>query len=93
MIDELIDMLRPDVLYLAVSQDDQGLFEKMMRMRPNVLVLSAGGYGHGEKVTYFYHSQINQQTSKKVMLSNLFMHFAGAVVFAANIISRSFRCL
>ena len=42
----MIELLRPDVLYLAVSQDDQGLFEAFMEARPNVLVLSAGGYGH-----------------------------------------------
>lgn len=42
----MIELLRPDVIYLAISQDDQGLFETFMEARPNVLVLSAGGYGH-----------------------------------------------
>ena len=28
---QMIDMLRPDVLYLTVSQDDQGLFEAFMQ--------------------------------------------------------------
>jgi hypothetical protein len=42
----MIELLRPDVIYLAISQDDQGLFESFMEARPNVLVLSAGGYGH-----------------------------------------------
>ncbi len=39
------DMLRPDVLYVAVNQDDQGLGRLTLNM-PNVLSFSAGGYGH-----------------------------------------------
>lgn len=46
LIEILVPLLRPNVLYLAVSQDDCGIFEKMHQSRPNVLVLSAGGYGH-----------------------------------------------
>lgn len=38
-------LLRPDVIYFAVSQDDDGL-STLTRLRPNVLSLSAGGYGH-----------------------------------------------
>ena len=38
-------LLRNDVIYLAVSQDDQGL-GMLSRLCPNILVLSAGGYGH-----------------------------------------------
>jgi len=38
-------MLRPDVLYVAVSQDDQGLFQ-LSKHVPNLLSLSAGGYGN-----------------------------------------------
>lgn len=42
---ELNQVLRPNVLYLAVSQGDIGLRE-IGRSHPNILVLSAGGYGH-----------------------------------------------
>ena len=38
-------MLRPDVLYVAVNQDDQGLGALTLNM-PNVISFSAGGYGH-----------------------------------------------
>ena len=38
-------MLRPNVLYVAITQDDQGLF-KMTDIMPNVLSMSAGGYGN-----------------------------------------------
>lgn len=39
------ELLRKDVIYLAVSQDDQGL-GVLSRLCPNILVLSSGGYGH-----------------------------------------------
>jgi hypothetical protein len=42
---ELNAVLRPDVLYLAISQGDVGL-GKIGMHHPNILVLSAGGYGH-----------------------------------------------
>ncbi len=42
---ELTEILRPDVLYLAISQGDVGLGKIGMR-HPNILVLSAGGFGH-----------------------------------------------
>jgi hypothetical protein len=41
--------IRPNVPYITVSQNDAGLtgnFELIMAQIPNVLVLSAGGYGH-----------------------------------------------
>ena len=41
----LSTVLRPNVIYLAVSQGDVGL-GKIGREFPNILVLSAGGYGH-----------------------------------------------
>ena len=41
----LAGILRKDVIYLVVSQDDQGL-GVLSQLRPNILVLSAGGYGH-----------------------------------------------
>jgi hypothetical protein len=42
---ELKDLLRPNVLYVAVSQGDVGL-GKIAFANPNILVLSAGGFGH-----------------------------------------------
>eukprot|EP01036_Dinobryon_divergens_P022690 gene22690-30972_t len=42
---ELNDILRPSVLYVAISQGDVGL-GKIGRSHPNILVLAAGGYGH-----------------------------------------------
>ena len=41
-------VLRPDVPYATVVQNDEGLFPKsqMLREFPNILVFSAGGYGH-----------------------------------------------
>ena len=50
-VDTLRSLLRPDVLYITVSQNDEGISGKAtdrLRMAdiPNVLVLSAGGYGH-----------------------------------------------
>lgn len=42
---ELQSLLRPNVLYLAISQGDVGL-GKIGTAHPNIMVLSAGGYGH-----------------------------------------------
>eukprot|EP01039_Chlorochromonas_danica_P004126 gene4126-4525_t len=42
---ELGVLLRPNVLYLAISQGDVGLGKIGIRY-PNILVLSAGGFGH-----------------------------------------------
>jgi len=42
---ELNALLRPNVLYLAISQGDVGL-GKIGTAHPNILVLAAGGYGH-----------------------------------------------
>jgi len=42
---ELNQLLRPNVLYLAVSQGDVGL-GKIGTAHPNILVLASGGYGH-----------------------------------------------
>ena len=42
---EISALLRPDVLYVTVSQDDQGL-HRLVQLRPNILVFSAGGSGH-----------------------------------------------
>lgn len=48
-VDTLMSALRPDVAYVTVSQGDMGISgyrELPMKKIPNVLVLSAGGYGH-----------------------------------------------
>jgi hypothetical protein len=45
IVDKLEKILRRNVLYLAVSQDDDGLYYLQQKF-PNVLSLSAGGYGH-----------------------------------------------
>lgn len=42
---ELETVLRPNVIYFAVSQGDVGLGKIGMRF-PNILVMSAGGFGH-----------------------------------------------
>lgn len=49
LVPDLIAALRPDVAYVTVSQNDEGLTGKdelPMARIPNVLVFSAGGYGH-----------------------------------------------
>ena len=48
-VDTLLRVLRPNVAYVTVSQNDEGLVGKCelpMARIPNVLVLSSGGYGH-----------------------------------------------
>lgn len=42
---ELTDILRPDVMYVTVSQANKGL-EAVKRSHPNVLVINAGGEGN-----------------------------------------------
>ena len=42
---KLEKLLRPNVLYVTVSQDDEGI-GALQRRFPNILTLSAGGYGH-----------------------------------------------
>ena len=49
LVDALLGVLRADVPYIVVSQNDEGLTGKcelVLARHPNVLVLSAGGYGH-----------------------------------------------
>jgi len=49
LVRALSSVLRPNVPYITVSQNDDGLTGKneiLMSSIPNVLVLSAGGYGH-----------------------------------------------
>ena len=49
-LSSLLSVLRPEVPYITVSQNDDGLTgghcELMMDWVPNLLVLSAGGFGH-----------------------------------------------
>ena len=46
MIQHLITILRDDVIYITVNQNDQGLLPVMTFAKPNILVFSAGGFGH-----------------------------------------------
>ncbi|CAE7204931.1 unnamed protein product [Symbiodinium natans] len=52
MMEMLKKMMRKDVLYVAVSQHDLGIFKSNRNSRvtqtelPNLLIFSAGGYGH-----------------------------------------------
>lgn len=46
ILNALDKKLRDDVIYVAISQLDFGMEHNFMKKRPNVLVLSAGGYGH-----------------------------------------------
>ena len=49
LLDRLSDVLRPNVPYITVSQNDQGIpgrYNFDQNRFPNLLVLSAGGYGH-----------------------------------------------
>jgi len=41
----ILSMLRPTVLYVAVTQDDEGLFQ-LSKLAPNILSISGGGYGN-----------------------------------------------
>lgn len=47
---EFYQYLREDVIYVTVSQDDEGIDRSghtgLFTKRPNILTLSAGGYGH-----------------------------------------------
>jgi len=49
LLNRLSDVLRPNVPYITVSQNDQGFpggYNFDLHQFPNLLVLSAGGYGH-----------------------------------------------
>lgn len=43
--DEILSLIRPNVLYVTVSQGDKGIGSLSLRA-PNILVLSSGGYGN-----------------------------------------------
>jgi len=44
--DNIAKLLRDDVIYFTVSQDDQGITSRLADKKPNILQFSAGGYGH-----------------------------------------------
>jgi hypothetical protein len=46
MPEAISKILRDDVIYVTVVQDDEGLTSKLANLKPNILTLSAGGYGH-----------------------------------------------
>lgn len=37
VVSTLLDVIRDDCIYVTVSQDDQGITEKLSRLRPNIL--------------------------------------------------------
>lgn len=45
MFADIARLLRKDIVYAAVSQDDDGLLQ-LTTLRPNVMSISAGGFGH-----------------------------------------------
>ena len=58
----LLALLRPDVAYVTVSQNDEGLqgkWEISMRRIPNILVFSSGGYGHVPVPLYAKNLSLN----------------------------------
>jgi hypothetical protein len=46
MAEILTPMLRTDVLYITLVQDSEGMRRKIASLRPNILCMSAGGFGH-----------------------------------------------
>lgn len=40
------DLLRDDVIYVTLHQDDQGFYHDLAKLRPNILAISSGGFGH-----------------------------------------------
>jgi len=55
-------LLRPNVPYVTVSQNDEGLTGKcelLMEDHPNILVFSAGGYGHIPIPLFMADMQLN----------------------------------
>lgn len=45
VVRQLIEILRKDIIYLVVSQDDEGIY-LLQEKFPNMLIMSSGGYGH-----------------------------------------------
>lgn len=46
MTNRISQLLRDDVIYFTVVQDDEGLTSRLADLKPNILSFSAGGYGH-----------------------------------------------
>mmetsp|Transcript_14037 Transcript_14037/g.19183 ORF Transcript_14037/g.19183 Transcript_14037/m.19183 type:complete len:399 (-) Transcript_14037:208-1404(-) len=46
VLNNLLRVMRDDLIYVIVSQEDDGIGAILHEMKPNVLVMSAGGYGH-----------------------------------------------
>lgn len=46
LLPQLLRILRDDVIYVTVVQDDEGISSQLMQLKPNILVISAGGFGH-----------------------------------------------
>lgn len=69
----LKELLRDDVLYITVVQSDQGLAGKCeLHYMPNVVVLSAGGFGHvAIPLLMGEHKPIASESDKKTMFTFL----------------------
>jgi len=70
VVDILRKVLRPDVPYITVSQNDEGLVSKryfQMSEFQNLLVLSAGGYGH---VPVPLYKQLGNIDAGKIPMKN-----------------------
>lgn len=80
MLDTLKSVLRPNVPYITVSQNDEGLTGKNefdMSRFPNVLVLSAGGYGHVPIPLFKQSEKLNNQ--KSIGDRSNFVSFVGSL--------------
>ena len=85
LLDDLKSVLRPNVPYITVSQNDNGLAgmeEIAMKDFPNVLVLSAGGYGHVPLPLFKQKEQLNNQ--KPILDRRNFLSYVGSLVNAPN---------
>jgi len=80
LVNTLLSVLRPDVPYLTVSQNDDGLTGKCEFLNswvPNLLVLSAGGNGH---VAVPLFNQPEPVSNEKPMAARkYFMTFVGSL--------------
>ena len=73
-IETLERVLRPDVPYVTVSQNDEGIggkCELLMSRFPNILVFSSGGYGHIP--VPLYHQQETAIGQHKPMPNRTFL--------------------
>lgn len=44
--ENITKLLRNDIVYVILHQDDQGLTNRLAKWNPNILSISAGGFGH-----------------------------------------------